>query len=368
MSNINPQSIDGTYPIAGQDNNSQGFRDNFTNTVNNFTFAAAELTDLQQNAVLKAALGSVGQTGTPTNDLNYAYLTHAQLKGATWTRNDLGNVTAGSSFIVDWATGQIQRVGLDTTATMSFATSWPANNLWTHLRLQVNTYANAATITFPASITNVSTIQGYTSGTSVSLQAGSYYVFEFGTNNNGSAITIQDVLRNYNIESGGVTGTFTTVNATTLNIGSPLANVRTTGNVIGGLAQFASINSTPIGNATPSTGAFTTLSTSGAIVNTGVQLYVPTANTQTFTGNVDSNKIIIAPKPSLGASSYQLVTLPNVTTNGTTFSISANVTTYIGTFSPWVGTGVDSGANVAVAGGTSINFIYSLTENKWFKV
>ncbi len=38
-----------------------------------------------------------------------------------------------------------------------------------------------------------------------------------------------------------------------------------TGNVIGGLAQFAAINSTPIGNATASTGAFTTLTASGIV-------------------------------------------------------------------------------------------------------
>ena len=35
-SQINFNNIDGTYPIAGQDNSSQGFRDNFTNTKNNF--------------------------------------------------------------------------------------------------------------------------------------------------------------------------------------------------------------------------------------------------------------------------------------------------------------------------------------------
>ena len=28
-SNINPNNIDTTYPVAGQDNDSQGFRDNF---------------------------------------------------------------------------------------------------------------------------------------------------------------------------------------------------------------------------------------------------------------------------------------------------------------------------------------------------
>ena len=59
-SNINPQNIDGAYPVAGQDNDSQGFRDNFTNTRTNFTYAADEISDLQAKAVLKAAL--VGTT------------------------------------------------------------------------------------------------------------------------------------------------------------------------------------------------------------------------------------------------------------------------------------------------------------------
>ena len=47
-SNINPANIDGTYPIAGQDNDSQGFRDNFTNIKNNFTYAQTEVNDLQK--------------------------------------------------------------------------------------------------------------------------------------------------------------------------------------------------------------------------------------------------------------------------------------------------------------------------------
>ena len=35
-SNIVPGNIDGSFPIAGQDNSSQGFRDNFTAIKNNF--------------------------------------------------------------------------------------------------------------------------------------------------------------------------------------------------------------------------------------------------------------------------------------------------------------------------------------------
>ena len=55
-SSINSNNIDGTYPIAGQDNDSQGFRDNFTNVKTNFTNAKAEIEDLQSKVVLKSAL------------------------------------------------------------------------------------------------------------------------------------------------------------------------------------------------------------------------------------------------------------------------------------------------------------------------
>jgi hypothetical protein len=48
-SNINPQNINTTYPIAGQDNDTQGFRTNFTNIQNNFTVASSEITALQGN-------------------------------------------------------------------------------------------------------------------------------------------------------------------------------------------------------------------------------------------------------------------------------------------------------------------------------
>ena len=48
-SNIVPGNVDGTYPIAGQDNSSQGFRDNFAAIVTNFTNAKTGIEDLQSN-------------------------------------------------------------------------------------------------------------------------------------------------------------------------------------------------------------------------------------------------------------------------------------------------------------------------------
>ena len=46
-SSIVPGNIAGTFPVAGQDNSSQGFRDNFTASKNNFTYAKSEIETLQ---------------------------------------------------------------------------------------------------------------------------------------------------------------------------------------------------------------------------------------------------------------------------------------------------------------------------------
>ena len=46
-SKIVPGNVDGLFPTAGQDNNSQGFRDNFSAILNNFTEAKSEIETLQ---------------------------------------------------------------------------------------------------------------------------------------------------------------------------------------------------------------------------------------------------------------------------------------------------------------------------------
>ena len=55
-STIISATIDGTYPVAGQDNDSQGFRDNFTIIKTGLATATSEITTLQTtSAVLNAA-------------------------------------------------------------------------------------------------------------------------------------------------------------------------------------------------------------------------------------------------------------------------------------------------------------------------
>jgi len=58
MSSINTNSLDVNYPIPGQNNTTQGFRDNFTNIKTNLDIAGDEISDLQNKVVLKSALAN----------------------------------------------------------------------------------------------------------------------------------------------------------------------------------------------------------------------------------------------------------------------------------------------------------------------
>lgn len=66
-SQINFDAIDITFPVPGQDNDSQGFRGNFAAIQSGLEQAKSEITDLQVKSVLKETLGS--SSSTVANDL-----------------------------------------------------------------------------------------------------------------------------------------------------------------------------------------------------------------------------------------------------------------------------------------------------------
>ena len=88
-SSINPNNIDGYFPIAGQDNDSQGFRDNFTNIKNNLNFAKNEINDLQNKAILKSPLSG---TGTVNNNMAGTTLSNVSLNSDSHIILDHGTI------------------------------------------------------------------------------------------------------------------------------------------------------------------------------------------------------------------------------------------------------------------------------------
>ena len=186
---INPNNIDGTYPVAGQDNNSQGFRDNFTNTKTNFEYAAAEITDLQSKVVLKAAL-----TGTTlNNNMGGSLLSNAQLQDMSETRVALGTVSGSQT--IDYSAGPYYTLTTSGSVTLAFSNFSAAGTL-SRVRVQIAISSTAHTLTLPAAVTvGVSNVQGYSSNVITFNKTGTYE-FEFETSDGGSTISIFDLNRN----------------------------------------------------------------------------------------------------------------------------------------------------------------------------
>ena len=185
---INPNNIDGAYPVAGQDNNSQGFRDNFTNTKTNFQYAADEITDLQSKVVLKQAL-----TGTTLdNDMLGSVLANATLEDMAYTRLALGSVS--SSQTINYAAAMFQT--LTTTGSVSLAfTNFPPAGSAGVVNVQVTVSSVAHTLTLPAAVSvNNQGIQGLnTSTNTITFAATGTYGFEFTTSDGGSTITVNEI-------------------------------------------------------------------------------------------------------------------------------------------------------------------------------
>jgi|688.fasta_scaffold00178_76 hypothetical protein len=187
-SSINPNDIDGTYPVAGQDNDSQGFRDNFTNTKTNFQYASAEITDLQNKSVLKAAL-----TGTTLdNDMAGSPLTSADIANFSANRVALG--TTSGTVTINYATGHYQTVTTSGAISLAFA-NFPAAGAAGLVRVQITVSDVSHTVTLPVAVSVGTTgIQGYSSNV-ITFQATGTYEFEFVTNDGGASVTIFDLNR-----------------------------------------------------------------------------------------------------------------------------------------------------------------------------
>lgn len=192
-SQINPNNIDGAYPVAGQDNNSQGFRDNFTNTKTNFIYASQEISDLQSKAVLKSAL-----TGsTLNNNMEGSILSNAQLQNMSQTRVALGSQSA--SVTIDYSAGSYQTVTTSSSISLGFS-NFPAAGSVATVAIQITVTNTAYTVTFPAAVSvNTAGIQGLNTATNIiTFAAVGVYTFVFTTGDGGTTITVDQVNNSLN--------------------------------------------------------------------------------------------------------------------------------------------------------------------------
>lgn len=197
-SQINPNNIDGQYPVAGQPNNTQGFRDNFTNIKTNFQTAATEITDLENKGVFKAALTGTTLDNNMADNLIYA----VKLQDVSYTYVQQ-TATAGA-IAIDYSAAQYQLVSTTGPISLSFA-NWPVSGTAGIVQIAINVTSTAHTLTLPAAVTLGTTgIQGYSGGV-ITFAATGTYQFAFSSVDYGTTITIYDLNRPLNYFTNEIT-------------------------------------------------------------------------------------------------------------------------------------------------------------------
>lgn len=198
-SQINPNNIDGQYPVAGQPNNTQGFRDNFTNIKTNFQTAATEITDLENKGVFKAALTGTTLDNNMADNLIYA----VKLQDVSYTYVQQ-TATAGA-IPIDYSAAQYQLVAPTANVSLSFS-NWPASGSEGIVYIDFLVTNTAYTVTLPAAVSvGTSGIQGYVSNV-ITFGATGTYRFGFSTVDGGTTIAIYDLNRLLLADSGTAVG------------------------------------------------------------------------------------------------------------------------------------------------------------------
>jgi hypothetical protein len=139
--------IDVTFPRAGQDNDSQPFRDNFTNIKQ-----ALASTDSLVNTL---KLGLV--TTSTVNDFGFNNIVRANFQNCSVTINDdAANNTRSQAVTINYANGSYQKFKIDKDTTTFSVINWPyrtdnTTGLGGRLQLSITPVSSAATaIAFPA--------------------------------------------------------------------------------------------------------------------------------------------------------------------------------------------------------------------------
>lgn len=179
-SNINSTSIDENFPVAGVDNPTQGFRDNFTYIKDSLAAAKTEIEELQSKSVLKTALTG----GTLNNDFNGSNIQEANLKACTEETFSLAVVESNQN--LSFANGSYQIVSVVSNVTFTLA-DWPASK---YGRIRVELYGETSTehtVDFSAGVGRLRKASDWPA--SITIQSESQpKIFEFWTYNGGATV------------------------------------------------------------------------------------------------------------------------------------------------------------------------------------
>lgn len=129
--------IDEEFPVAGQDNDSQGFRDNFAEIKSSLQAANTELTTLLTNS---ARLDTA-------NDFNGNLINNASQRAISEAVYNTGNINQDTT--IEWTDGMFQNVTIDTDVTLILG-AWPQTGQMGKITMALRTPNAGSRITWEA--------------------------------------------------------------------------------------------------------------------------------------------------------------------------------------------------------------------------
>jgi len=122
-SSLDPSQINSNYPLAGVNNSSQGFRDNFAFIKETLNRAKTELNEIRIEGIFKNQLSGE----TLNNDMKYTVLKRPQLIAYSETIYDHGSV--GLTVNLDFLKGNFQKISTTNDLGVTFSNFPDANQI-----------------------------------------------------------------------------------------------------------------------------------------------------------------------------------------------------------------------------------------------
>jgi hypothetical protein len=184
-SSIVPGNINPSFPTAGQDNSSQGFRDNFSGTKSNFSYAKIEIEALQAN---KANLDAAS---------NFAdnEVTRAKFKDTSQTVYPHGTVSSGN-VTLNHENGHYQTLTITADTTFAFL-NFPPSGALGRIILDVTVSPGATNLVFPSAVIKADNVTG-SDGTSDTIAPGlGRALYEFMSPDGGTTVLMHQLGKQY---------------------------------------------------------------------------------------------------------------------------------------------------------------------------
>jgi hypothetical protein len=189
MSSIITNTILTNYPVAGTDNDSQGFRDNFTRIQSALAQAKTELINFENRAMLKTPLTG---SGTVTNDLALGVIINGSYNKFYGTGHS-NTVTDNNVSISLWD-GIYQSFSLQQNTTITF-THWPVTGQYANIRVQVTASSSTnVSLTNIVSVNNGTVIRD-SAFPALTITDTSYYILEAWSANGGVTVFVKYIGR-----------------------------------------------------------------------------------------------------------------------------------------------------------------------------